>query len=271
MQFSSPVFWSPPYFPDTYGLSPFGTDFALSSAMAYLPRYSIVWDGAVFHVTWQCHNKSWLLKFNWAKQLYYDLLLKYKDRFQVCFYSYKFMDNHIHLTGKIIGSKEEFSSLFQLVNSLFARTVNKQLKRRGQVVMDRFKSPCIQTDRDLLAVMIYQDLNAYRARVVDHPRNDRWTSYHFYAFGKPDPLLTPAPSYQALGNTDAQKQQAYCRLVQEIIDMEGLKKRDYSVTCFIGDPDWVRKRNAELKAVMQSKRQAYVFRQRKILSARHFP
>lgn len=239
--------------------------------MAYLPRYAILWDGAVFHVTWQCHNQSWLLKPEWAKRLYYNLLLKYKDRFNVSFYSYKFMDNHIHLTGKITGSKEEFSALFQLVNSLLARTVNKQLKRKGQVVMDRFKSPCIQTDRDLLAVMIYQDLNGYRAKMTDHPKNDRWTSYHFYAFGRKDPLLTPAPSYLALGDTDAHRRKVYRRLVQEILDAEGFRKQDYSTACFIGDPDWVIQRNRQLKAVLRDKRQACLLRQRKIMMACHSP
>ena len=234
--------------------------FALSVVMAYLPRYAIIWDGAIFHVTWQCHNHSWLLKQDWAKQLYYDLLLRYKDRHKVCFYSYHFMDNHIHLSGKIMGTKEEFSALFQVVNCQIARAINRQRKRRGQVVMDRFKSPCIQTDRDLLAVMTYQDLNSYRAGKVSHPKDYYWSSYPFYAYGKKDPLLTPAPSYLAMGRTDPQRQSAYRKLVADILEKEGYKKRDYSKTCFIGDPDWVLKRSKELKEVMQAKRRLYCLR-----------
>ena len=30
--------------------------------MPYLPRYQVICDDSVFHVTWQCHNKDWLLK-----------------------------------------------------------------------------------------------------------------------------------------------------------------------------------------------------------------
>ena len=228
--------------------------------MAYLPRNQIIWDGAIFHVTWQCHNHSWLLEKDWAKQLYYDLLLKYKDRYQVVFYSYHFMDNHIHLSGKITGSKEEFSALFQVVNCQIAKAINKQLKRRGQVVMDRFKSPCIQSDRDLLAVMTYQDLNSYRAKKVSHPKDYRWSSYHFYAYGKKDPLLTPAPSYLGMGSNDQERQRAYRNLVQNILENEGFKKKDYSKKCYIGDPDWVLKRSKELKIIMQAKRQAYALR-----------
>lgn len=234
--------------------------------MAYLPRYAIIWDGAIFHVTWQCHNHSWLLKYNWAKQFYYDLLLKYKNRYRVCFYSYHFMDNHIHLSGKILGSKEEFSTLFKVINSRLAKEINKQLKRRGQVVMDRFKSPCIQSDQALLAVMTYQDLNSYRAKMVDHPKKYRWSSYHSYAYGKKDPLLTEAPSYLDMGNSAEERQRAYRKLVEEILKNEGFKQMEYSQKCYIGDPDWVLERSRELKAYLQAKRQAYCLRRWRMLS-----
>lgn len=238
---------------------------AYPNHMAYLPRYAIIWDGATFHVTWQCHNKSWLLQYDWAKKLYYDLLLKYKDKFHVCFYSYHFMDNHIHLSGKILGTKEEFSHLFKIVNSCLARAVNRQLNRRGQVVMDRFKSPVIQNDRALLAVMTYQDLNSFRARKVRHPNDYKWSSYHCYASGKADPLITPAPCYLEMGNTNTQRQSSYRNFVEAIIEQEGWKKKNHSTACFIGDPDWVFKRNLELKEIMQAKKTAFLFRQRRSL------
>ena len=116
--------------------------FACPRGMAYLPRYEIICDNAHFHVTWQCHNKDWLMQWGWAKRAYYDLLLKYKDKYAIEVYSYNFMDNHPHLTGHL-ESKEQFSAFFRVVNSQFARIVNKQLNRRGQVVMERFKSPLI--------------------------------------------------------------------------------------------------------------------------------
>jgi REP element-mobilizing transposase RayT len=109
--------------------------------MAYLPRYAIIWDGAIFHVTWQCHNHSWLLQYDWTKQLYYDLLLKYKDQYKVCFYSYHFMDNHIHLSGKILGTKEQFSALFQVVNCQIAKAIVESHDREEGIRIDR-ETPC---------------------------------------------------------------------------------------------------------------------------------
>src|SRR3990167_8208079 len=183
--------------------------------MANQPRYAIIEDHSTFHVTWKCHNHSWLLKSNWAKKLYYNLLLKYKDRYQVKIYSYCFMSNHHHLTG-FCQNKKLFSDFFRIVNSQFAKISNRQIKRRGQVVMDRFKSPRIQTDTDLLKVMFYIDLNPKRARMVPHPQDYSWSSFHYYAYGKENPLLTPAPSYLKLALTPQERQKVYLAMVEEI-------------------------------------------------------
>jgi len=211
--------------------------------MAYLPRYEIIYDDAYFHVTWQCHNKDWLLQWNWAKSAYYNLLLKYKDKYGVEIYSYNFMDNHPHLTGHL-KSKELFSAFFRVVNSQFARIVNKQLKRRGQVVMDRFKSPLIESDEHMLTVMAYVDLNQHRAKKVAHPRKNEWSSYQYYAYGKADPLITPSPSYLALGRNPQERQREYRAIVDSL--MEHRRLMNISHTYFIGNPDWVLKKYREL-------------------------
>ena len=214
--------------------------------MAYLPRYEVVFNGSTFHVTWQCHNRDWLLKSDEIKQIYYDLLLKYKQKYDVKIHSYNFMSNHPHISGTM-SLKENFSGFFRVVNNVFARKYNKIHKRRGQVVMDRFKSPVIQTDEDLLRVMIYIDLNPVRAKMVNHPRKYGWTSYHYYAHGEEDPLIDPAPSYLALGNSPKERQLNYCKMVEGVLISEGLLKKNYSTVAFIGDPKWVKEKYDKLK------------------------
>ena len=234
--------------------------------MAYLARRDLLFDGAFFHITWQCHNFDWFLEEDWVKQLYYDLLLKYKDRYGVRFFSYSFMDNHPHLTGHTT-TVEGISSLMRTVNSQLAKRINKARRRRGQVIMDRFASPVIQTDAELLRVMSYGDLNAPRVKKVAHPKEYRWCSYRFYALGEPDPLITPSPSFLALAEDSEGRQRMYREMVEEIIVSEGLGKRPYSRARYIGDPDWVRARCEELRLLQHSKRQAYLLRQRKMIYA----
>lgn len=220
--------------------------------MPSLPRSAIVEDGSTFHVTWQCHNREWLLGKRWAKELYYRLLLRYKDRYQVQIYSYCLMDNHPHLTGRM-ASRELFSDFFRVVNSCFARFYNREVSRRGQVVMDRFKSPQIQTDANLLKVMLYVDLNPKRAGKVSHPHENEFSSYAYYSHGKEDPLITPAPSYLELGLNPARRQEAYRQLVEEILKNDWREKRPYSSCPFIGNPDWVHRKTFELRENSRSR------------------
>ncbi len=215
--------------------------------MAYLPRYLIIYDDACFHVTWQCHNKDWLLQWDWAKRAYYNLLLKYKDKYGVEIYSYDFMDNHPHLTGHLM-NRELFSAFFKVVNSQFARIVNRHLNRRGQVVMDRFKSPLVESDEHMLCVMAYGNLNQHRAGKVDHPRKNDWSSYRYYAYGEKDELITPAPSYLALGRTPQERQREYRGIVAAL--MEQRRLMNISHTYYIGNPDWVIERYRELCAIL---------------------
>ena len=113
--------------------------------------------------------------------------------------------------------------------------------------MDRFKSPQIQTDADLLKVMLYIDLNPKRAHVVSHPDQNSFSSYPYYAHGTDDPLITPSPSYLELGLNPEQRQLAYRALVDEILKDDWKEKKPYSSVYFIGDPDWVIIKNKYLK------------------------
>lgn len=218
--------------------------------MASIPRFAILHDESTFHVTWQCHNQSWLLKPRWAKRLYYDLLLKYKDRYQVQIYSYCFMDNHIHLSGRM-QSLDDFSDFFRVVNACFAKRYNKEMKRRGQVIMGRFKSPQIQNEEALLRVMTYIDLNPKRARKVKHPKQNEFSSYHYYAYGKADPLVTPAPVYLEMAATPERRQALYRERVELILQNDWKEKRPYSSVCFIGNPEWVNRKMRVLRGIQK--------------------
>jgi putative transposase len=224
--------------------------------MPTLPRYSILEENCTFHVTWQCHNKSWLMRSDTAKKLYYGLLVKFKDRYRVKFYSYCFMSNHPHLTGTC-ESPKGLSDLFRIVNSVFARVINKRCKRRGQVVMDRFKSPVIHSDFDHLQVMFYIDLNPKRAKMVEHPKDYQWSSFHYYAYGKEDPLITPAPSYLNLGNTKRLRQKNYLKMIEQILQNDWKEKKPYSSVPFIGNPRWVEARIEQLRIFQSLQRKSW--------------
>ncbi|MFO1464067.1 MAG: hypothetical protein U1F66_09825 [bacterium] len=108
--------------------------------------------------------------------------------------------------------------------------------------------------------MFYIDLNPKRAGMVKHPKEYRWTSFHYYAFGEDDPLITPAPSYLNPGNTSRLRRKNYLVMIPRILKNDWKEKHPYSSTPFIGNPDWVSARMEQLKAFQRLKRKSWLAR-----------
>lgn len=123
--------------------------------------------------------------------------------------------------------------------------------------MDRFKSPVIQTDTELLKVMQYIDLNPKRAQIAPHPKDYRWSSYHYYAHGKKDPLLTPPEMYLKMGPTPKARQKIYREMVEAVLKNDWKEKRPYSSTSFIGNPIWVEFKSQQLQAFQKRQRKEW--------------
>ena len=222
--------------------------------MPSYPRYMILKDKSLFHATWQCHNNDFYLKRKWAQQKYYDLLIANKDKYQVTLISFNLMDSHPHITG-YIEEAVKLSNFFKTVNSQFARFYNKRTNRRGQVVMDRFKSPIIESQSELLKVMYYIDLNQKRAFVNKHPKDNEFSSFQHYAYGKEEPLITDPQCYIDLGETPEERQEEYLRMVEYILAHDWKDKKNYSNIDFIGNPDWVKMRYFQIKAEVARRRE----------------
>jgi putative transposase len=123
--------------------------------------------------------------------------------------------------------------------------------------MDRFKSPRIESHQDLGKVMQYVDLNPKRAGMVVHPKDCAWTSFHFYAYGKADSLITPAPNYEKLGNSDCERQTKYLTMIEEILRSDWKEKRPYSSAPFVGNPTWVEAKVKQLRELISEKRKSW--------------
>lgn len=117
--------------------------------------------------------------------------------------------------------------------------------------MDRFKSPKIESDEYMLKAKVYADLNQYRVGKVKHPRHNTWSSYAYYAYGRPDPLITPSPSYLALASSPEVRQEIYRGMVEALITHP--VELNISHTHFIGNPEWVINKYNELKVISKER------------------
>jgi putative transposase len=211
-----------------------------SFAMARIPRAFLVEEGSTNHCTWRSHGHTFVLDSDDARRAFLALLRKYKQKFGIEIHSYCLMGTHPHVMCLATRGQKAFSAFWKLVNWGFARWYNRRTSGRGQVVMERLRSPRIQNGQHQLVVMRYGDLNPVRAGLVRSPGRWRWSSFRHYAYGEPDDLVTDAPEYLALGRTGPQRRRAYLHLFAAwLIDSLRTRRPDLVHGPYIGDQAWV--------------------------------
>jgi len=209
-----------------------------------MPRVSrglLVAEGTTNHCTWRSHNRSLVLDSDEARRKFLQLLAKYKASHGIEIHSYCLMGTHPHVVVRADLGQTAFSAFWKVVNQSFARWYNARTQGRGQVVMERLRSPRIQANgRHQLTVMRYGDLNPVRAGLVARAKDWAWSSFRHYAYGERNDLITDAPDYQALGRTGAERRRAYLHLfASHLADGLAVRRSDLVEVAFIGDAGWV--------------------------------
>lgn len=134
----------------------------------------------------------------------------------VAIHSFVLMTNHVHLLCTPERS-ESLSKMMQGLGRYYVRYVNSTYRRTGTLWEGRFKASLVSTERYLLTVSRYIELNPMRARMIKHPAEYLWSSYRHNAMGKQIKLITPHPIYLGLGNDSHERQFRYRALFDQQI------------------------------------------------------
>ena len=123
-------------------------------------------------------------------------------------HAFVLMDNHFHLlvTPNTVGT---LSRAMGWVGQSYVQAFNLRHRRCGALWQGRFKSCLVQSERYLLTVMRYIELNPVRAAMVQAPHDYRWSSVHTHLAKARDPLVTPHPRYLAMGSDPIERAHAY--------------------------------------------------------------
>ncbi len=109
---------------------------------------------------------------------------------------------------------------------------NYTYKRSGTLWEGRYRATVVDSDRYLLTVMRYIEMNPVRAGIVAAPDEYPWSSYRYNALGEigaNGEWLKSHPEYSRLGCGDTDRQVAYRALFAQAIDREDLRQiRDCS-------------------------------------------
>jgi len=179
--------------------------------MARLARLTL--PGYPHHIIQRGNNRQPIFSSIADRETLLELLCENAKKFDVAVHAYVLMDNHFHLLATP-QTATGLPLMMQAVGRRYVRFFNDTQKRTGTLWEGRYKSTLIQTDRYLMACMVYIDLNPVRAGIAAQPQDFAWSSHGHYLGLRTDKLITPHALFWDLGNTPFAREAAYAELVQ---------------------------------------------------------
>jgi REP element-mobilizing transposase RayT len=145
--------------------------------MARIKR--IYYQSATYYVSIRGNNRQVVLEEDEDKKEFLRILNKFRERFKFKLFGFVLMDNHTHLAISANGLIT-ISKIMQAIELSYSQKFRHKYGYSGYVWQGRFKSNVIESDEYILACLDYIHNNPVRAKLVNHPKDYLWSSYHFY-------------------------------------------------------------------------------------------
>lgn len=185
------------------------------------PRFFVA--GIPCHVIQRGHNRSTCFRNNSDYIQYLKTLEDQADKHSCAVHAYVLMTNHVHLLVTP-GDRDSVTLLMKNLSQRYVQYFNRRYERSGSLWEGRFKSCITQSESYVLACYRYIEMNPVRARMVKHPAEYRWSSYLVNVGEKYSSLVTPHPSFLALGPSSSTRRAAYVQLVDEYLDDDTIRR-----------------------------------------------
>ena len=189
--------------------------------MARLARVASI--GVPQHIIQRGNNRQVCFASEEDMKAYLNWLKECAMKHQVDVHAWVLMTNHVHLLCTP-WKENAISRMMQSIGSLYVRYYNHTYQRSGTLWEGRFKSCLVQSERYLLELYRYIELNPVRAEMVDEPSDYSWSSYAINALGVESELQTPHPEYLALGASKNERLSNYRDLFKASVGKESLRE-----------------------------------------------
>lgn len=189
--------------------------------MARLLRVSLI--GVPQHVVQRGNNRQLCFGGEEDMKAYLNWLKEYSLKYGVEIHAWVLMTNHVHILCTPL-EEGAVSKMMQSIGRMYVRYYNFTYQRSGTLWEGRFKSSLIQSERYLLELHRYIELNPVRAGMVEEPSEYSWSSYGCNGLGIETELQTPHDIYLSLGKTKEERLSSYRELFKDHENVELIKE-----------------------------------------------
>ncbi len=170
------------------------------------PRLEL--PGVPMHVTHRGVNRAAVFLDDWDFRDYRRHLRDVSLQHGIALHAYALMSNHVHLlvTASTPGA---LSRAMSRLGVSYVPAFNRRHGRTGTLWEGRFKSCLVDSERYLLMVYRYIELNPVRASMVERPEDYPWSSARANLGLEADPWIERHPVLAALSDSDAETAFAY--------------------------------------------------------------
>lgn len=193
--------------------------------------------GGIYHVTSRGNAQQDIFLTDADRALFYRTVEKAVARYGVHVHAHCLMTNHYHLVLET--PKPNLSSAMRHLNGVYAQSFNRQHRRSGHVLQQRYRAILVERDEYLIELCRYVVLNPVRAGLCGHPAEWRWSSYRSTAglAASPEFLRNDWLLAQFGGDPELARQR-YQNFVLQTDTSEPLEEVKGQV--FLGDDEFVR-------------------------------
>ncbi len=209
----------------------------------------------VYHILTRGNDRQDVFKEEKDFGKYRDILLWYKEKYHFKLYHYILMRNHIHLVLEPVDGIGTLAAIMKGINLSYAQYYKNSYRHIGHFWQDRYKSIMISKDDYLLACGSYVELNPVRAKIVEDPKDYRWSSYNAYAYGKNDILVDKHPIYEGLSRDDHERKRKYREFVKGMLRERNALKGEMNRRVIYGSDDFIKEMTTvyQVEAVVRAK------------------
>jgi len=152
--------------------------------MARKPR--VEYKGCLYHVMARGNNGDFIFEKPEDKQMYLDLIRKYKEKFPFKLYAYCILDNHVHML--IEQEDTPLSKIMQGIQQSYTQRYNRKYRRTGHVFQQRYKAEICNKEQYLVQLIRYIHNNPVKAG-LEGGLSYNWSSHKEYVSNRESELV----------------------------------------------------------------------------------